>query len=104
MKPHWGDSEPYTLVGEIHDPQADYSFSDVIVVKDKADGKLYAAHDSGCSCPTPFEDTMYPTDCTEVRNADDLRAFIKAEEYTHYNPTDVDNLVALVFPSTRTEE
>lgn len=37
------------------DPKACYSFNDLIFVK-TPNGKVYAAMDSGCSCPIPFED------------------------------------------------
>lgn len=43
------------LVGHLEDPDACYSFDDIIVWKDKETGKLYYAEDSGCSCPSPFE-------------------------------------------------
>lgn len=32
-----------------------YEFDTTVIWQDN-DGKLYWAHDSGCSCPTPFED------------------------------------------------
>jgi len=34
-----------------------YEF-DILCFWATADGKIYTAHDSGCSCPTPFEDYM----------------------------------------------
>lgn len=33
-----------------------YEFDEVIVWRRKADGTLWGAHDSGCSCPIPFDD------------------------------------------------
>ena len=36
--------------------EANYSFEYLCVWKEKITGDLYCAHDSGCSCPTPFED------------------------------------------------
>lgn len=44
-----------TVVGDIQWGWASYDFDMTIVWQD-ADGKLYWASDSGCSCPTPFED------------------------------------------------
>ena|SRR3990167_3902905 len=33
-----------------------YGFDLTVVWKEVKSGKLYWAHDSGCSCPSPFED------------------------------------------------
>ena len=44
-----------TPIGEIDDPEACYSF-DKLVVWQHDDGRLFWASDSGCSCPSPFED------------------------------------------------
>lgn len=43
------------LVGEIEWREEPYEFDMTIVLK-KARGEYYLAHDSGCSCPSPFED------------------------------------------------
>lgn len=73
----------------ISDPNACYDFSDVIVVKDIRDNKFYAAHDSGCSCPSPFESHTFPTDFTEIRNETDLYNFVNGVAYTNYAPADI---------------
>lgn len=58
-----------------------YDFDTVLVVRD-AGGRLWAAHDSGCSCPTPFEDVAFPTDFIELRTADDVEPLVReATEY-----------------------
>jgi len=44
-----------TMVHEIDGPDACYSF-DMFVLWRHADGRLFYATDSGCSCPSPFED------------------------------------------------
>jgi hypothetical protein len=41
------------IVGDADDSE-EYSFDQFVVWKD-ATGQLYYASDSGCSCPTPFE-------------------------------------------------
>lgn len=38
------------------DPNAYYDYDTLCFFADK-EGKVYMAHDSGCSCPTPFEDS-----------------------------------------------
>lgn len=43
-----------TIVKEIEDPNASYSFDMFILWRDGS-GRLLWATDSGCSCPTPFE-------------------------------------------------
>jgi len=53
-----------------------YDFDTVLVVRTLCCNKIYAAHDSGCSCPTPFEDTKFPSDYVEVRSLDDLLPLI----------------------------
>jgi hypothetical protein len=44
------------VVGVIGDPQASYSFDDLVVWNHAATKTLYWAEDVGCSCPSPFED------------------------------------------------
>ncbi|WP_367137995.1 hypothetical protein [Saccharothrix sp. HUAS TT1] len=59
----WYDPDPYnqpekfglTSVAEVHWDDDSYQF-DFMVVWYDAEGKLYWATDSGCSCPSPFED------------------------------------------------
>lgn len=38
------------------DEDLDYEFNTLVVWQETATKKLYYATDSGCSCPTPFED------------------------------------------------
>ncbi len=43
-------------VVEVNLSEPDYSFDLLVVWKHEESGKLYWAQDSGCSCPSPFED------------------------------------------------
>lgn len=43
-------------VGEIELEEGLYSFNLVLVLRDLETGKFYVNQDSGCSCPSPFED------------------------------------------------
>lgn len=56
----WRDDEPsnWESIGGA-DVRGDlsYEFDEVQVFKHKVTGQLLIAHDSGCSCPSPFEDT-----------------------------------------------
>lgn len=47
-----------TLIGEIEPPDLSYEFAIMAFWKHK-DGKVYAGYDSGCSCPSPFEETAF---------------------------------------------
>lgn len=67
------------LIGVLEDDEP-WQFDMVIVVKDKLDGKLYAAHDSGCSCPTPFEGIEELSDMTPITTVDDLKRFVEVNE------------------------
>lgn len=58
------------------DTGGSYEFDMVCVVQVIETGDVYAAQDSGCSCPTPFEDHTWPTDWTLIRKADDLDPLI----------------------------
>lgn len=51
-----------TLVGEIELSESDYSF-DILAVWRNKEG-YYLGTDSGCSCPTPFEDYKSVEDLT----------------------------------------
>lgn len=44
------------LIDSVDDYDANYSFDIMAVWRRKSDGSLFYGHDSGCSCPTPFED------------------------------------------------
>lgn len=64
-----------TVFGQVDDG-ADYEF-DIFAVWQDANGTLYWAADSGCSCPCPFEDyniladlsTGTPVQCREALSA-----------------------------------
>lgn len=51
-------SEHLTFVGTIDLDDEPYQFHDLILFVRKADGVVMYATDSGCSCPSPFEDTQ----------------------------------------------
>lgn len=60
MKNIYYNPEEYklTVVAEIEYSGGNYEF-DTRVVWKKETGELVTARDSGCSCPTPFEDITY---------------------------------------------
>jgi hypothetical protein len=56
------DTNPYyypethglTIIGQLHDPNACYSFYNLVVWQHE-DGRVFYDTDAGCSCPVPFE-------------------------------------------------
>lgn len=65
-----------TFVAEFDVHEPDYSFDLVLVVQDKQSNEVYVAFDSGCSCPSPFEDHSYPQDFVHVRTWDEVKRFV----------------------------
>lgn len=53
------------IIGSLDDPEASYSF-DLLVVWKHEDGRVFWASDSGCSCPSPFEDYTSLESLSEV--------------------------------------
>ena len=76
---HYFENNPYyspekcglEIVGTA-EKEPDWDFSIVLVVKDKKSGKLFAAHDSGCSCPVPFENHRSLADFTLITDPKQL--------------------------------
>ena len=64
-----------TEVGQIDWAEQDYSFDMTVVWKDE-NGKLYWADDSGCSCPSPFED-FHSLDQLETGSFFDLAHYLQ---------------------------
>jgi hypothetical protein len=54
-----------TILGQLYDPNSYYDFHDLIVWAHN-DGRIFYATDSGCSCPSPFEDYNTLASLTEV--------------------------------------
>lgn len=79
----------YTLCN----PDAYYDFDDVVVVQDTRDGKVYAAQDAGCSCTTPFENHVFPTDFVEISSGKMLETYLE-QCYPKYDPLDIELAVA----------
>jgi hypothetical protein len=54
------------LIDSISHTDEPYEFDITCVWQDIETGRYYTAHDSGCSCPTPFEDFKFLSDLTEI--------------------------------------
>lgn len=66
------------IVADLELSEPDYSFDTVIVWRHTPTGQLYWAHDSGCSCPIPFEDytSLDKLDKLSSDNYDELKRFV----------------------------
>lgn len=70
-----------------------YEFDMIVCFADIKTGSLWLAHDSGCSCPTPFEDTHSFFDFTPLRMEHTIDRFVdqytKNDKYAPYKPVEV---------------
>ena len=79
--PDWRNDErygthPYEMIGDVQWGYADYEFDLTAVFQHKPTGRLFLAHDSGCSCPIPFED-MTEEDATEITRLYDFDRIVQ---------------------------
>lgn len=47
------------LIGALDEPDLSYEYNTLIAVNHKESGRVFWASNSGCSCPTPFEDFYF---------------------------------------------
>lgn len=66
------------VVGEIEFSDMDYVF-DTRVIWKHSSGKLYTARDSGCSCPSPFEDYSKLEDLDELTDFGELERELRQD-------------------------
>lgn len=74
------------------DTAGDWEFDTVIILKDPDTGKYFAGHDSGCSCPIPFEDMQHLSDWTEIHSKNEAVDFAK-RNLGRFNADDSINLM-----------
>lgn len=72
-----------TVVAELHDPNADYSFDTTVAWKHE-DGRVLIGSDAGCSCPTPFEDVHNLSDLLEVNRGSWPQVLERTEKRMQY--------------------
>lgn len=75
----YGVPDSLEFVGELDEPNMSYEFHCLGVWKHKPDGELYWAEDSGCSCPSPYENHYFrgPSDTNLSCSKQDLRKAIE---------------------------
>lgn len=81
------ESRNCEIVAVLDEPNLSYEYATAIVLKEKESGKLYAAFDSGCSCPTPFENFRSLEDFTPINSEEDFNMFISG--YRNFDNPDV---------------
>lgn len=92
----WNDPDPYYNPEKFgleivvsHDVAPSYEYDMIVVWRHKESGRLYVAHDSGCSCYSPFEWLTDMNDLSEVRSVEEIRSFAES----HWSTTDVYELI-----------
>lgn len=87
------------VVGSIQE-EPDYDFHILSVWRHTETGVMYWATDSGCSCPTPFEDYNTLEDLNRLKTVREYSAFKRAVKdfapYRPINPTEKTTLLAKV--------
>lgn len=63
---YYPEKHHLVVLGELDDPASSYDFNTIMVWKHEQTGRVYWAQDSGCSCPSPFEDFNGIADLTEI--------------------------------------
>lgn len=72
------ESHGLVLVAEIEYSDGDYQFDLRAVWKHTKSGVLYTGTDSGCSCPSPFED-YHSLDQLDVLDYEQLRREVRTQ-------------------------
>lgn len=80
--PYYETPEGWEVVTD-QDWAGDYEFDQIVVWKNKETGELWAAWDSGCSCPTPFADLKLPDGALRIAEVDDLKSLV--EQVSEYS-------------------
>lgn len=74
------------ILATLDDQNADYSFDTTIVFQDLVTRAVYVCRDSGCSCPTPFENVKGLADLVRVHTMDDFRSVVREEDTKEGDP------------------
>ena len=77
------------------DADLSWEFDMVLCLRDLETKKLYLASDSGCSCPTPFEDFRSLSDLTPIENIDQVREATN-KDYASWSASDRDTFLKAV--------
>ena len=90
VQPGWdGTPTGYEEVCDVQWGEECYSFDITRVYKKTSNGRLFWAYDSGCSCPSPFED-LTKDGLTPIKRLQDLHdefANPDHDDHRDYGPT-----------------
>lgn len=87
-----------TTIGEIDWSDSCYQFDYTVVWQRASDGRFVYAEDSGCSCPSPFEDKGVE-DLTVLRQhggLEDFKAHCAERQAEGYHENRQDEVAALI--------
>lgn len=73
-----------------------YEFDIFVLWKDIETGRVYFGHDSGCSCPTPFEDFNSLSDMVLVtwNSLDAIYSIMHSEySYNYFSPESIQGMM-----------
>lgn len=73
----WHEGEGFEVIAE-YDQGASYEFDIHLFFKDPQ-GRFFYGNDSGCSCPTPWENHNKESDYHRVFNVAEVRALIEED-------------------------
>lgn len=80
MDPYYSPDEfGLEIVGEIEWMDEPFEFDMTVVWRDPSTGQFYAADDSGCSCPSPFEGFHARADLVGPMSKGAVLAYLRAK-------------------------
>lgn len=88
------------FVDEIYMREPDYDFDIVRVMKDDK-GNHYWGRDSGCSCPTPFEDFKSAKDWYALKNEHDMGVLLYEVNDSYVSIAEQNHFIETVRESMR---
>jgi hypothetical protein len=80
------------IVWTLEEPDLSYEYNMLVVWKHIPTGKFYYASDSGCSCPSPFEDFNKLEELAELTSLSFAQFQSDVEEFAHWNKDEEDRL------------
>lgn len=83
------------VIGEIDWFQDSYGFDLTTIWRDKETGVLYYADDSGCSCPSPYEDFRSKDELTET-TPQELQLYLHGRNIDGEWDMDIANLMGRI--------
>lgn len=83
------------VIGAVDWDQDSYGFDFTVIWRDKETGVLYYADDSGCSCPSPFEDFNSKDELTET-TPQELQLYLHKRNTDGKQDMDIANLMGRI--------